>query len=72
MHKLKIILLFLDATPLLSALHGDGSGLIVEQVRCNGTERRLTDCTIRDSNDGECSHNEDAGVRCCKMHGAWS
>ena len=59
---------YTDALPLLSATLGVGSGMIVEQVRCNGAERRLTDCTIRDSNDGECSHNEDAGVRCCELH----
>ena len=40
--------------------------MIVEQVRCIGTERQLSDCTIRDVPDGECNHNEDAGIRCCK------
>ena len=42
-----------------------GTGTIVEQVRCNGTETQLADCTMRDVTDGECDHNEDAGVRCC-------
>ena len=43
-----------------------GSGKIVENVRCTGTERQLADCNISDVTDGECDHNEDAGVRCCK------
>ena len=52
--------------PLLHATFGMGSGLIVESIRCSGMERRLKDCFIRDISDGECNHNEDAGVRCCK------
>ena len=55
-----------DVVPLTRASHGQGTGMIVEQIRCNGAERRLTDCTVRDEGDGECSHNEDAGVICCK------
>ena len=50
--------------PILHATFGRGTGTIVEQIRCNGTERRLADCTIRDAPDGDCNHNEDAGVRC--------
>ena len=40
----------------------------MEQVRCNGTERGVAECTMRDVPDaiGECNHNEDAGVRCRK------
>ena len=55
------------AVPLVSATFGMGSGMIVEHVRCNGTERQLSECTIRDSHDGQCSHSQDAGVRCCKL-----
>ena len=51
----------------MSATFGMGSGMIVEHVRCNGRERQLSECTIRDSTDGQCSHSEDAGVRCCKL-----
>ena len=55
------------AVPLTAhTVFGTGIGMIVEQVRCSGTEMRITDCTIRDVPDGECNHNEDAGVRCCK------
>ena len=51
----------------MSAAFGMGSGMIVEHVRCNGTERQLTECTITDSHDGQCSHSQDAGVRCCEL-----
>ena len=57
---------FLGAVPLIQASFGIGTGMIVEQVRCSGTERRLADCTIRDVADGECNHREDAGIRCRK------
>ena len=56
---------FADAMPLLQASFGVGSGMIVENIRCNGTERQIVDCNVRDVTDGECNHNEDAGVRCC-------
>ena len=59
-------LLFSVAVPLTHSTFGMGTGMIVEQVRCNGTERQIADCTVRDVPDGECNHNEDAGVRCCK------
>ena len=55
------------AVPLTQAAFGQGLGMIVEDVRCNGTERRLIDCSIRDVPDGQCSRNEDAGVRCCEF-----
>ena len=53
-----------DAIPLIHASFGMGSGEIVENIRCYATERRLVDCVVRDIPDGECNHNEDAGVRC--------
>ena len=52
--------------PVIHAMFGTGIGMIVEQVRCNGTERHLADCNIRDVADGECDHREDAGIRCRK------
>ena len=57
---------FLGAVATIRAMFGTGTGMIVEQVRCNGTERQLAGCTIRDAPDGECNHDEDAGVRCRK------
>ena len=56
-----------DVVPLTRATHGQASGMIVEEIRCNGAERRLVNCSIRDQRDGECSHNEDAGVICGKV-----
>ena len=58
---------YTGAVPLVSATFGMGSGMIVEHVRCNGTERQLSKCTIRDSHDGQCGHSHDAGVRCGKI-----
>ena len=59
---------YIVAVPLIRSTFGMGTGMIVEQIRCSGTERRLANCTIRDVTDGECDHNEYAGVRCCKCH----
>ena len=65
-HIKNIHLFLIGVVPLIQAAFGMGTGMIVEQVRCSGTERRLEDCVIRDITDGECNHNEDAAVRCCK------
>ena len=49
-----------------SAYFGAGSGLSwYYSVRCTGTERNLTECSISNSNFGSaCSHSRDAGVVC--------
>ena len=57
-----------DATPVSHAAFGTGSGTIVESIRCTGTERLLVECSVKNIPDGECNHNEDAGVICCKTH----
>ena len=47
-----------------SAFFGQGSGsILLDDVACIGTEGKLTNC-IYDSFTGDCSHGEDAGVRC--------
>ena len=53
--------------PLLRAAYGQGTGSIVEHIRCSGTESQLTDCSIRDVLDGECTHSDDASVQCCEL-----
>ena len=63
------LLIYTDVVPLTRATHGQGSGMIVEEISCNGAESRLIDCSVRDQRDGECSHREDAGVICGKV--AW-
>ena len=54
---------FVGAISFSSAAFGRGSGpILLDDVRCSGTELRLVDCAygaIR-----SCSHSEDAGVRC--------
>ena len=53
--------------PLLRAAYRQGTGRIVEHIRCSGTERRLTECNIRDVLDGECTHSDDASVQCYEL-----
>jgi len=52
------------ATAYSSAAFGRGSGpILIDNVACTGRENRLIDCTF-DNHTGDCSHSEDAGVRC--------
>ena len=52
-----------NAIAFVSAYFGAGSGSIVmDNVFCVGYESSLFSCTYSSTHD--CSHNEDAGVRC--------
>ena len=53
--------------PLLRAAYGQGTGAIVEHIRCSGSESQLTDCNIRNILDGECTHSDDASVQCSEL-----
>ena len=53
-----------DATALSRAAYGQGSGpIVLDDVRCTGTEDRLVDCPY-DPSTVDCVHSEDASVRC--------
>lgn len=44
---------------------GEGSGIILlDDVRCEGTESSLLDCRHGTWGHSDCSHGEDVGVRC--------
>ena len=57
-------LMYIDASAFSTAHFGRGSGqILLDDVRCTGSEDRLIDCRY-DPNTGDCSHYEDASVRC--------
>lgn len=47
---------------------GRGSGSIITNVDCVGTEGRLIDCDFVNYFP-PCTHNENVSVRCCKSYG---
>ena len=58
-------LVFPDALAFGSAHFGVGSGdILLDNVRCTGSESSLLDCTYSTSVYCSLRHNEDAGVRC--------
>ena len=51
------------ATAYASAQFGAGAGpIVMDNVRCTATENKLIECLFTFNHD--CSHSEDAGVRC--------
>ena len=57
---------FLEATSVhSSAHHGKGSGpILLDDLKCTGTEYNLWDCPHRGWSVENCNHNEDASVVC--------
>ena len=49
---------------------GEGQGdIYIENVQCNGSESTLEDCPASEVGVHDCTHSEDAGVRC---QGMWA
>ena len=52
-----------NAVARTQAFFGAGTGqILLDNVRCTGTEARLTDCPFITNHN--CNHGEDAGVTC--------
>lgn len=48
-----------------NAAFGEGTGLILlDNLRCNGLENKLFDCTKGTVGNTNCQHHQDAGVVC--------
>ena len=54
-----------DATAVSRARFGQGSGpILLDNVRCTGSEEALLQCSHRGVGTHNCQHSEDAGVIC--------
>ena len=53
-----------DAIAYSNARFGRGTGpILLDNLACTGSEYNLTSCSY-DSDTSDCTHYEDAGVRC--------
>ena len=56
------------ANVLNSAFYGSSSGpIFLDNVQCDGTEDRLVNCSHQ-REISDCTHNDDAGIRCLGMY----
>ena len=57
--------MLLGAEVVSGAVFGEGTGRVwLDNVECTGSERTLMDCTASSNGDNNCTHAQDAGVRC--------
>ena len=56
----------LGATVVTSYIGGTGS-ILLDDVGCTGNESRLIDCPHRGLGVHDCTHADDAGVRCLRL-----
>ena len=60
-----LLFLLVGAEARLQASFGQGSGpILLDDVRCNGTELLLTNCRNLGFGVHDCAHSQDAGVVC--------
>ena len=56
---------FTGAVALHSAYYGPGTGpILLDELQCTGTESSLFDCGHNGIGNHDCSHYDDASVRC--------
>ena len=59
------LLSFTDSIPIRHGEFGEGNGsILLDNLRCTGDEESLLECDGGEIGVHDCSHSEDAGVRC--------
>ena len=58
-----------DSLPIANAFYGMGNGdILLDDVLCRGNERNLLQCRTDSRGEKNCTHAEDAGVKCNGMN----
>ena len=64
-----VFLFFVDCTSVPYDKRSSGPGLVwLDEILCSGTEQNLLACPHDGLKVGNCSNDEDAGVRCTGMN----
>ena len=64
----RVSYIHIDAEAYGQAYFGEGNGdIYIVNFQCNGSENYLEDCPASEVGVHDCTHSEDAGVRCQGM-----
>lgn len=64
-HQILIVSLLIDGYAVFPPTFPLGSGpILLDNAQCSGLENSLLECEYLSSVEGDCAHQEDAGVRC--------
>lgn len=60
------------AKPRYASFYGKGLGpIFLAEIKCDGSELSLLDCNRNTYSALQCTHSEDAGIKCLGIHTAY-
>ena len=63
-HNISLNTLYFIDTVGIELFSGDSGPILLDEVQCTGNENILSECPHAEISNHDCTHFEDAGVKC--------